>query len=686
MPINFGQTGLQKFAVGVNPVPRIFAGGNLVFSSSVPPPNSPAAAGPFEVMSSFFTFKYLDDGVTLTPLTECENRSVGYSVHINSVGNILVSGEPAGGGICSASTANKGAVRTYRWNGNNWLPSGPALFGDTSDSINVYFGIHVRLNADGNILAVGCPQGSFTGWVAIYTWSGTQWVQRGARIIGGQGSVTTDATGWTFDLSADGNVIVTGSPGYQEGDTTMGRVRVHVWSGSQWIQRGATIFGDIYFGTVGRNFGGHVSISGSGNTIAAVGYMGATTLVNGVFVSTTEPVKIYDWNGESWIKRAADIAGVGHASGYQSYSASSVFRSLDTQGLLASNLTKIKLSDDGTTIVVGYPLYIDPFNPTTQNNVGLVRVYDWANNTWTQRGSDITLSNSRFFGYALAISDDKQKIMISRAGSGNLRIYNWTGTQWSLVQAPPYIAPYNTEASVSGGINAAFTAAVAGGGATNPIFNGNITASRVVGATIPAATTTGINWSTTPQITALVRGDRQIYLAWTVPDGLNSQILDYVVQFSSNSGSIWSTFARNVSTATATTVTGLTNGVTFIFRVAAVTAADLQGYSSPSEPIFPVGPPGAPTNLTATAGSNAVSLSWAAPLETGGVALVRYVIEASTDAGATWGPKPDSAVFAPTTATTVDTLTAGVTYRFRVRATNDFYLSGPSNVAIATPT
>ena len=66
------------------------------------------------------------------------------------------------------------------------------------------------------------------------------------------------------------------------------------------------------------------------------------------------------------------------------------------------------------------------------------------------------------------------------------------------------------------------------------------------------------------------------------------------------------------------TVTGLTNGRTYYFQVLARNAA---GDGAPSDEVdaTPVASqPGAPTNLTPTAGDEQVTLSWTAPSDNGG--------------------------------------------------------------------
>jgi hypothetical protein len=90
-------------------------------------------------------------------------------------------------------------------------------------------------------------------------------------------------------------------------------------------------------------------------------------------------------------------------------------------------------------------------------------------------------------------------------------------------------------------------------------------------------------------------GNAQATVSWTAPTVLSqTPIDDYYVQFSSNSGSTWSTFGfspgsiRIPSAATSATVTPLTNGTAYIFRVAAVNAVGIGSYSTASSAVTPV--------------------------------------------------------------------------------------------------
>lgn len=71
-----------------------------------------------------------------------------------------------------------------------------------------------------------------------------------------------------------------------------------------------------------------------------------------------------------------------------------------------------------------------------------------------------------------------------------------------------------------------------------------------------------------PQTFAVTGGNQKAVLTWTAPAS-GSGITDYVIETSTD-GSSYSTFADGTSTSTTATVTGLTNGTTYYFRVYAV--------------------------------------------------------------------------------------------------------------------
>lgn len=96
-------------------------------------------------------------------------------------------------------------------------------------------------------------------------------------------------------------------------------------------------------------------------------------------------------------------------------------------------------------------------------------------------------------------------------------------------------------------------------------------------------------WPATPTVPSAptgLAGDQEVALTWTAPTG-GSTVTDYIVQYSSNAGATWTTFNDGVSAATSATVTGLTNGTGYIFRIIAVNALGESPAGSASGTITP---------------------------------------------------------------------------------------------------
>jgi titin len=134
--------------------------------------------------------------------------------------------------------------------------------------------------------------------------------------------------------------------------------------------------------------------------------------------------------------------------------------------------------------------------------------------------------------------------------------------------------------------------------------------------------------------------------------------------------------------ATSFQVTGLTAGTTYRFQTRAYNAAGNSSYSNVALATTLENPPAAPTNLAAQPTSTTqIQLTWTdnASNETG------FHVEMCTGASCTNFVELAGAAPANATGAQVNSLSAGTTYRFQVRAFHTTANSNYSNIASATP-
>lgn len=162
-----------------------------------------------------------------------------------------------------------------------------------------------------------------------------------------------------------------------------------------------------------------------------------------------------------------------------------------------------------------------------------------------------------------------------------------------------------------------------------------------------------------PQVFGSAPGPGRASLQWFQPATL--PVTDYVIEHSLN-GTSWTTVTDPVSTATAHTVTGLTNNVNHWFRVAAVGANGTGDFSN-SVIVKPSALPTVPRRVSASAGPLSIVVRWQAP--TSGAPFF-YRIQYSTDRRA-W-----TSLFAstPPAPFRITGLTKGKRYFVRVLAVN----------------
>jgi hypothetical protein len=163
-------------------------------------------------------------------------------------------------------------------------------------------------------------------------------------------------------------------------------------------------------------------------------------------------------------------------------------------------------------------------------------------------------------------------------------------------------------------------------------YNVRVRAANVAGGGAHSSTvaqyTAGLPGTVTG-VSATSNANTQSVVSWTAPDANGTPITDYVIQYSTSStfASSITTFSHTASSAISITVTGLSNGSTYYFRVKAVNAVgESAGWSVISAGAVPATAPSAPVIGTSTTSDRSVTINWTASTSTGGAA-VEYTVE-----------------------------------------------------------
>jgi hypothetical protein len=335
----------------------------------------------------------------------------GFSLAMSDNGSRVVIGAPYNYGVNGEYSGN---VRIGEWNGTSWVPVGTAIDGEGGGDETGY---SVAMSADGTRIVVGAPfntgvNGSNSGHARVFHWNGISWSQVGSDI---DGDDVDDNSGYSVAMSADGTRIAVGA-NYNNGvnGSNSGHVKVYVWNGTSWVQVGTDIDGE----GEGDESGYSITMSANGSRIA----IGApfNTGVNG---TESGHVRVFEWNGTSWVKLGPDVDGEG---------------AMDHSGW------SIAMSADGSRIAVGA---LDNVNDNGIKS-GHVKIFDWNETSWVQVGADIDgEGEGDEAGGSIAMSADGSRIAICAHlkdrvvndyiyyDIGNVRVFDWNGTSWEKVGA-----------------------------------------------------------------------------------------------------------------------------------------------------------------------------------------------------------------------------------------------------------
>jgi hypothetical protein len=306
--------------------------------------------------------------------------------------------------------------------------------------------ISLAMSQDSTLLAVGYSRLSGGSQIQVYQEKEGLWQPQSLPIF----DVNTSDTAWfgyAVDLSNDGSLLAVGAP-LKNGPygTSSGVVQVYQNNGvDSWIQLGS----DIYGITTDEFFGWSVSLGGSTGSRIAIGAP--------VSNDNTGVVRVFDWDGISWMQVGTDMVGdiplsrfgesvalsddglilaVGARGSAFDEGSAKLFRENNGQWEVDNAIFRgkesgegfgaaVALSGDGGILAIG-----GPQSNYFGENAGIVSVYqyDESGQSWTQIGSLIGSATVAEFGVSIAISNDGLRVAagapttafdgsISRAGS-----------------------------------------------------------------------------------------------------------------------------------------------------------------------------------------------------------------------------------------------------------------------------
>jgi len=165
-------------------------------------------------------------------------------------------------------------------------------------------------------------------------------------------------------------------------------------------------------------------------------------------------------------------------------------------------------------------------------------------------------------------------------------------------------------------------------------------------------------------------GATSVDLTWNAPSTGGTPSTYMITPYIGAAAQATTTVTGSPAAPTSKTVTGLTTGQAYTFRVQAGNDGGTGAISAASAAVTPQGStvPGAPTGVDADPADGSAQVSWTAPVNGGGSAISGYTVTPYIGAAA----QTATTVSGSTTSKVITGLTNGTAYTFKVVATNSF--------------
>ena len=232
------------------------------------------------------------------------------------------------------------------------------------------------MNAAGNMAVYTTNE-----YVRTAQYNGIDWGSYHNDIIlptpGTTGGVSMNAAGNRFAVSTKNN-------------SNVGLTSIYQWDGDvTWTKMGLDINGGA------NSFEAAISMNAAGDRVAC-GW------------SNLDLVRVFNWNGTSWVKLGQDITVPG--------------------GIFSNE--SVSLNDAGNIVAIG-----------NTSGAGTTRVYSLIGTTWTKMGQDIIgEAVDDMSGYSISLNAAGDRIAIGAPGNdgagtdyGHVRVYSWDSVNWNRV-------------------------------------------------------------------------------------------------------------------------------------------------------------------------------------------------------------------------------------------------------------
>ena len=326
-------------------------------------------------------------------------RRFGYQVAMSSDNSTIAVG-------MLYSLGYNGRVYIFTRSGSTFTQQTILIPSDDATRLGQEFGSSLALSSDGNTLAVGAANASYSsntgvGHMYVFTRSGSTWTEE--AIIDPSGTKNNNSNfGWMdIDISEDGNTICAGAwkEDLQSGTGRGGAAYVFTRSGSTWTEEQRIPNPN---GGAGYYFGLSTAISDNGNTLVAADY------IEGAFY-------VFTRSGSTWTQQARVTPTNNSTGGRFGWC--------------------VDISGDGSTIAIA-----ERDNGTAASTAGRVYIFTGSGATWTEQAdfvpSDVAANDQ--FGNRVSLSYDGNILAAQSryeddvyTDTGAVYIFQRTGTTWT---------------------------------------------------------------------------------------------------------------------------------------------------------------------------------------------------------------------------------------------------------------